>query len=198
MARKNGCKKPMNIQECYKILELKYGASMEDARMAYKDMVRVWHPDRFGGNPRLRAKANEKLKELNLAYGEIRHFLAKDLEMDTGAEEGVHPEKQRHAATKPFHFSKIIGEFLSTLFHFFAPGTKAQKYLRILMFSRIHPKQVPPEPSRTYNGRLHRSSGSKRAGNKKRKPFSEVLHEVATARKRRTSNAHGSNKGTSL
>ncbi len=188
----------MKIQECYKILELKYGASMDDARMAYKDMVRVWHPDRFTGNPRLRAKANEKLKELNLAYGEIRHFLAKNLEMDTRTEEVVHTENPRHAAAKPFHFSKIIGEFLHTLFRFLAPGTNTQKYLRILMFSRIRPKQIPPEPSRPYKDRLHRSSGFKRAGNKKRKPFSEVLREVATARKRRMGDPHENGKGTSL
>ena len=69
----------MNITKCYKILELQNGASIDDARKAYKDMVKVWHPDRFAGNPRLRDKANEKLKELNLAYGELRKLQAKGL-----------------------------------------------------------------------------------------------------------------------
>jgi DnaJ-class molecular chaperone len=68
----------MNITKSYKTLDLKTGASIDDVRKAYKDMVRVWHPDRFAGNMRLRAKANEKLKEINLAYSEIQKFWAKD------------------------------------------------------------------------------------------------------------------------
>jgi len=62
----------MNVLKCYKILELDHEASMDEVREAYIDMVRVWHPDRFTNNPRLREKAEEKLKALNIAYAEIR------------------------------------------------------------------------------------------------------------------------------
>lgn len=41
---------------------------MEDAKQAYKDLVQVWHPDRFTHSPRLQQRAEAKLKQLNLAY----------------------------------------------------------------------------------------------------------------------------------
>lgn len=48
---------------------------MEAIRRAYKDLVRVWHPDRFSGDPRLRRRAEEKSKRLNVAYETlVRHF----------------------------------------------------------------------------------------------------------------------------
>ena len=48
------------------------GASMEELKTAYRDLVKVWHPDRFAGNPRLQRKAQEKLKEINLAYERLQ------------------------------------------------------------------------------------------------------------------------------
>ncbi len=58
----------MNLQQCLKILELETNSSLQDAKGAYKDLVRVWHPDRFENNPRLKHKAEQKLREINLAY----------------------------------------------------------------------------------------------------------------------------------
>ena len=64
----------MDIQRSLKILELGEGASEEEVRQAYKDIVSVWHPDRFPNNPRLRKKAENKLKEINLAYETLLSF----------------------------------------------------------------------------------------------------------------------------
>jgi len=58
----------MEIEKCFEILELRPGASPEEIRAAYRDAVAVWHPDRFANNPRLKRKAEEKLKEINEAY----------------------------------------------------------------------------------------------------------------------------------
>ena len=52
----------------YEILEIKPGASKDEIKTAYRDMCKVWHPDRFSGNPRLQKKADNKLKEINQAY----------------------------------------------------------------------------------------------------------------------------------
>lgn len=57
-----------DISECYRILDLDPGAPREDVRRAYRELVKVWHPDRFRGDPKLQAKAEEKLKRINLAY----------------------------------------------------------------------------------------------------------------------------------
>jgi curved DNA-binding protein CbpA len=53
---------------CYQILELEPEASEEEARRAYRELVKVWHPDRFPHDPVLQKRANEKLKQLNEAY----------------------------------------------------------------------------------------------------------------------------------
>ena len=65
----------MDIDRCFRILEIDRHASMEEVRQAYKDIVNVWHPDRFSDNPRLRAKAEKKLKEVNAAYERVQRFL---------------------------------------------------------------------------------------------------------------------------
>ena len=66
----------MEIQRCFETLELPKDASIEDVRQAYKDLVNIWHPDRVGDNPRLKKKAEEKLKEINISYEELSSFLS--------------------------------------------------------------------------------------------------------------------------
>ena len=58
----------MDFQRCLEILELDHAPSSVEIRQAYKDLVNVWHPDRFVHNPRLQEKAEKKLKEINTAY----------------------------------------------------------------------------------------------------------------------------------
>src|SRR3989338_5562248 len=65
-----------DIDRYYEILELKPGASLEEVKRAYRDLVRVWHPDRFSHDPRLQQRAQEKLKEINEAYEKLQAFLS--------------------------------------------------------------------------------------------------------------------------
>jgi len=51
-----------------RILEVEPEASLEEIRQAYRDQTKVWHPDRFPNDIRLQKKAEEKLKQINLAY----------------------------------------------------------------------------------------------------------------------------------
>lgn len=74
----------MDIQRCFEILELDRDASPAEAREAYKDIVNVWHPDRFSNNPRLKQKAEKKLKEVNIAYEMVKSFLSSNQDMGTG------------------------------------------------------------------------------------------------------------------
>lgn len=66
----------MDIKRCFEILELDRGVSPDKAKQAYKDMVNIWHPDRFSNNPRLKQKAEEKLKEINVAYETLESYLS--------------------------------------------------------------------------------------------------------------------------
>lgn len=57
----------MSMRNPYEILEIKEGASKDDIKKAYREMVKKYHPDQYGDNP-LKDLAEEKLREVNEAY----------------------------------------------------------------------------------------------------------------------------------
>jgi DnaJ-class molecular chaperone len=59
------------LLEEYKILDVPVGDSFSHVKEAYRDLIQVWHPDRFSGHPRLQKKAEEKLKSINGAFARI-------------------------------------------------------------------------------------------------------------------------------
>lgn len=77
----------MDIKKCFEIFELDRPASLYEVKQAYKDIVNVWHPDRFSNNPRLKQKAEEKLKEINVAYDTLKSYLA--------SKQDVEPEQDK-------------------------------------------------------------------------------------------------------
>ena len=64
-----------DLAKYYQILGLETNASPERVKQAYRDLVQVWHPDRFAHDERLRRVAQEKLKEINGAYEIIKAAL---------------------------------------------------------------------------------------------------------------------------
>lgn len=62
------------LRQCYETLGVTPGASWDQIKQAYKDSVKVWHPDRFENDPRLKQKAIEKIKEINGAYEKLSNF----------------------------------------------------------------------------------------------------------------------------
>lgn len=59
------------LGNCYEVLGVAEGASAQELKAAYRDLAKVWHPDRFAHDPRLQQKAQEKLKEINEAYEQL-------------------------------------------------------------------------------------------------------------------------------
>jgi hypothetical protein len=52
------------------LAELEVGeyATPAEIKAAYRDLVKVWHPDRFGEDSRLRQRAEQRLQRINEAY----------------------------------------------------------------------------------------------------------------------------------
>lgn len=71
----------MDYQECCVILDLVPPVTLDEAKQAYKDLVQVWHPDRFVHSPRLQERAENKLKQLNLAYETLEPLLTNQKEV---------------------------------------------------------------------------------------------------------------------
>jgi DnaJ domain len=65
-----------DLNHYYELLGLKPTATAEEIKQAYRDLTKVWHPDRFTHDPRLQQKAQEKLKEINHAYDNLKNISA--------------------------------------------------------------------------------------------------------------------------
>ena len=53
----------MDFKRCLEILELKNATSLNQVKQAYRELVHVWHPDRFSSNSRIKQRAEEKMKD---------------------------------------------------------------------------------------------------------------------------------------
>ncbi len=63
------CKR--NDHRDYAVLDLDPSASPAEMQQAYRDLVQVWHPDRFAHDLRLQRKAQVKLQAINDAYARL-------------------------------------------------------------------------------------------------------------------------------
>lgn len=66
-----------DLRESFSVLELPQTATLADAKTSYRDLVRIWHPDRFQSDDRLRRRCEEKVKKLNLAFQIVESALLK-------------------------------------------------------------------------------------------------------------------------
>ena len=104
----------------YQILELEPGASQAEIKQAYRDLAIVWHPDRFADNPRLREKAEAKLKQINAAYNSLKSTQSQASPQKVNNQSEQKPEakqeqkvevKQEEPIAIPVKFKKL-NEFL--------------------------------------------------------------------------------------
>jgi len=57
-----------DLSQSLRVLELERPVSAEELKRAYRELVKVWHPDRFEDDEKLRQLAEKKLREINGAY----------------------------------------------------------------------------------------------------------------------------------
>ena len=62
------------VSPAMEVLGLGAGASPQEINAAYKRMARTYHPDKVAGEAQeVREYAEEKMKEINAAYSELKH-----------------------------------------------------------------------------------------------------------------------------
>ena len=61
-----------DIQKYLELLELPPGADWEAVSRAYRELIKIWHPDRFANDEKLRERAEQKSKQLNEAVRQLR------------------------------------------------------------------------------------------------------------------------------
>jgi len=97
------------------VLGLGHDASWDEVQQAYRDLMRVWHPDRFPNDARLQKRAQEQSQRINHAMSELRKF-GKDYKPpppdktrpSTNTTHRAHdqsPPRYDFRATRPDHFT---------------------------------------------------------------------------------------------
>lgn len=71
-----------DCSECFRILQLKPGASPDEVKRAYREMAKAWHPDQFADDSGLQNKARERLRDIDRAYDRLQEYFRSN-----GAEE---------------------------------------------------------------------------------------------------------------
>lgn len=65
-----------NVGKLLELFELEEDYTESELKLAYRDLVQVWHPDKFTHNDRLKERAEAKIKEINSAYSDLTSFLS--------------------------------------------------------------------------------------------------------------------------
>lgn len=61
----------MDIKQCYEVLGISPDASSQQITQAYKDLVKVWNPERFAHDATLQEKAQNTLKMIDEAHDNL-------------------------------------------------------------------------------------------------------------------------------
>jgi len=85
----------MTEREAQRVLQLPDDYTRAALRQAYLDLVKVWHPDRFAGDPQLRGRAEQRLRTINEAYAVLQGDSAP---ASTSTPRAAEPSRDRNTA----------------------------------------------------------------------------------------------------
>jgi len=92
----------MEDRTAFKILNIRPGASLTEAKKVYKMMVKSYHPDRFPNDPIKRKEGENKLKDINLAFAQVKRIIEENQQKASPpqTESQPKPTKQARSAKK--------------------------------------------------------------------------------------------------
>ena len=94
-----------DLAHLLELFQLNKDFTQDDLKTAYRDLVQVWHPDKFTQNERLKERAEKKIIEINEANVVLRDYLASKSQS---------AKLRSNSSDQP----KVkIGTFLKTIFH---------------------------------------------------------------------------------
>lgn len=105
----------MPMKEYYRILGLSESADMAELNERYRNKIKLFHPDLFAGDPEKQKKANEKTKEINLAYSELKKIIAKRPPSKTKQDDAEEADARPRDALRNFDFFGLVSNFISKL-----------------------------------------------------------------------------------
>jgi len=173
----------MNIRNSYKTLEVSHGASIEEVKQGYKDLVRVWHPDRFAQDPRLRKKAEEKLKEINRAYGDLMTSFSHRTRPGPQARLHLDPPRWRRYSRRIGAGAARISRDMYERVCFRLERIELGRVYQALFNSGNSVGSADPEKASVENSSENRGAHMDSTGFQKGMDFSSVFDQVAKERR---------------
>jgi curved DNA-binding protein CbpA len=137
----------MNLNTCYTILGIEADADGSRAKRAYKTQVKRWHPDRFPDGSDAQSAAEERLKQINIAYARVKAHLSTRRPASATAAGTTTPPSGRRTAPdkKPSGRSTASRSWIDHLFTMLASVVSVKPDRPSAQSSQ------PTEPSRQKN-----------------------------------------------
>ncbi|MBF0316610.1 MAG: tetratricopeptide repeat protein [Nitrospirae bacterium] len=133
-----------DIKSHYQTLGLGVDASMEEVKHAYRDLAKVWHPDRFTHDPALQKKAEAKLTEINIAYSAINEHLTASKKNAKPTPETADAYSSAHNAYKTTDQASSTGKETKTS-HTDDPKTQKKQQ------EKPSPRKTPTDDAKPYS-----------------------------------------------
>jgi nucleotide-binding universal stress UspA family protein len=137
------------IERFLDLFDLESNFSDEELKIAYKDLVQVWHPDKYSNNERLKSRAETKIRLINEAYGTLSGLLnARSAKIDRDGNypgKGGDLRKQNNFFSSIFHTTDFT-ELSDTAFaHALRLSLSSNARLNLFHVSPDHKKDVISE-----------------------------------------------------
>ncbi len=174
----------MDTQKALEILNLNRYASLEQAKQAYKTKVKFYHPDRFHNDLKKKEKGEEKLKEINLAYEQVKEFIS-------SRPEKIRPTKIQTPSKPPEKTKTTTSRQPGPEIHFKKEARAVMDVIRNI-WSYLYKNLIQMDFKQVFEeGTQHgKKADSQKHTQKAEKNFKQILKEVEN----RTQNPNRFNK----